>query len=140
MGIENEIRLRACLAVMREHRILLVPHFDIGGTPVEWNIPGGRVEFGERVEEAAVREFLEETGLRATIVGLLDVSEVLITDRPYHSITITYIGQVAGGQLSSEVDHPYGEKMPRWFSAEELKSLRYHPKVAVEKALDLTDL
>ncbi len=33
----------------------------------QWSLPGGRVEPGETWEEAVVREFLEETGLRATV-------------------------------------------------------------------------
>jgi hypothetical protein len=69
------------------------------------------------------------------VTDLLDVSEVVLPQRPYHSITITFAGDIAGGKLAPEADHPYGEKVPRWFSADEIKSLAYHPASAVEKAL-----
>lgn len=39
----------------------------------EWSIPGGRVELGEGVAEAALRELAEETGVTAAILGLVDV-------------------------------------------------------------------
>ena len=39
----------------------------------EWSIPGGRVELGEGVAEAALRELAEETGVEAEILGLIDV-------------------------------------------------------------------
>jgi 8-oxo-dGTP diphosphatase len=39
----------------------------------EWSIPGGRVETGEAVAEAALRELKEETGVEAAILGLIDV-------------------------------------------------------------------
>jgi 8-oxo-dGTP diphosphatase len=39
----------------------------------EWSIPGGRVELGEGVAEAALRELAEETGVTAAILGLIDV-------------------------------------------------------------------
>lgn len=130
-----EIRIRAALAVVEAGRILLVPHFHTDAGQVQWVIPGGQLEFGESLPLAAVREFTEETGLWAEVTGLLDVSEVLIPERPYHSITITYLGGVTGGELRAEAGHPHGEKMPRWFSLEELRGLSYHPPVVVERVL-----
>jgi len=38
-----------------------------------WEMPGGRIEPGETPEQAAVREFSEETGARLTVLGSLDV-------------------------------------------------------------------
>ena len=39
----------------------------------EWSIPGGRQELGETVRETAIREALEETGLRISTPRLIDV-------------------------------------------------------------------
>ncbi len=39
----------------------------------EWSIPGGRIEWGERAADAALRELKEETGIDAELVGLIDV-------------------------------------------------------------------
>ena len=131
------IRIRACLAVLQDGRILLVPHYDTDAGPVQWVSPGGRVGFGERLEEAALREFQEETGLQARVVSLLDVSEVIRLERPRHSITITFSGHITGGAPAPEAGHRYGEKVPRWFSVAEIGTVEYHPKSAVQKALDI---
>lgn len=132
---DKTIRVRACLAAVREGRVLLVPHYDTDAGPVQWHIPGGEVAFGEGLPQAAVREFKEETGLTALVTGLLEVSEVVLPERPWHSITITFQGEVVEGEVAAEAGHPYGRKAPRWFTADELKGVAYHPAGAVEKAL-----
>jgi len=129
------VRIRVCLAVVIKGAILLVPHYDTDQGPVQWVIPGGGVNFGESLAETARREFQEETGLQAEISRLLEVSEVILPERPYHSITVTFSGSITGGELAPEAGHRYGVKLPRWFSAQELSGVNYHPKSAVEKAL-----
>ena len=131
------IRLRVGVAVVQDGKILLVPHYDTDAGPVQWCIPGGRLELGERLEETAKREFEEETGLWVQGCQLLDVSEVLLPDKGYHSITVTFSGSVEGGDIRPEPDHPHGDKTPRWFSWAELGTLACHPRGTVEKAFDM---
>ena len=53
----------------RSDRVLMVRHVDMEGDfwRGKWIFPGGKVELGERLGEAAVREVREETGLRVTL-------------------------------------------------------------------------
>jgi len=131
------IRVRACLAVIQNNRILLVPHFDTDAGPIQWNLPGGKVEFGESVQQAAIRELKEETGISARIVSLLDVSEVIVHHKPWHSVTISYLGELVNGELKSEGGHKYGQKLPKWFTVEELERVQYHPASVIKKALGI---
>jgi 8-oxo-dGTP pyrophosphatase MutT (NUDIX family) len=55
-------------------RVALVRQWDRSGR-LRWTLPKGKVDPGETVEEAALREVLEEAGLRATIVRHLGVFE-----------------------------------------------------------------
>ena len=133
-----EIRLRAGIAVVQQGKILLIPHFDTDVGPIQWVIPGGGVEFGEHLQTAAVREFKEETGLDAICENLLDVLEIIIPERPYHSVGFYYQGQVIGGDLKQEVNR-WGSHTPRWFSLDDLGDQPYHPGVIVRKALQIID-
>ena len=134
-GQGGNIRIRVGVAAVQDGRILLVPHYDTDAGLVQWCVPGGRLEPGESMVGAARREFEEETGLRVERYRLLDVSEVILPESSYHSITITFTGAVQKGQIRPEPGHRYGIKTPRWLSREELSSLAYHPESAVQKAL-----
>jgi 8-oxo-dGTP diphosphatase len=64
--------------------------------PHGWAIPGGFVEVGERVEDAAVREAREETSLEVELHVLLGVYSRPDRDPRGHTISIVYVGRARG--------------------------------------------
>ena len=89
--------------VLRNNKILLVkrkkPPFEN-----RWALPGGFVEYGEKTEEAVVREVFEETGLRTQVDKLFDVYSDPNRDPRGHTISIVYILKITGGCLKSGDD------------------------------------
>lgn len=57
----------------------------------DWSLPGGRIEFGERAEAAALRELKEETGVTARLVGLVDVVDAIFRSRTSGDVTRHYV-------------------------------------------------
>ena len=69
----------------------------------EWSLPGGRVELGETLEEAVVREVREETGLAVEagpVVEVLDRVRRAPDGRvEHHFVIVDYLCRVRGGTL-----------------------------------------
>jgi 8-oxo-dGTP diphosphatase len=89
----------------------------------EWSIPGGVLEVGETVREAAVREAREETGLEVVVEELLGVYDRLMRDEfgrvRYHYLLVDFLCRWTSGSLFAASD---AEEV-RSFTPEELKRL-----------------
>lgn len=87
---------------LRGDEVLLIRR----GTPPrlnQWSLPGGRLEWGETLEVAALRELKEETAVDAELLGLLDVVDGVFPARPEgeitrHYVMIDYAARWTGGE------------------------------------------
>ncbi len=70
--------------------------------PYGWALPGGFVDPGERVEKAAVREALEETGLVVHLKQLLGCYSDPARDARGHTASVVYIGEARGEPLAQD--------------------------------------
>lgn len=63
--------------------------------PYGWALPGGFVDYGERFEDAAIREAKEETGLDVQLVSLLGVYSDPDRDKRQHTVSAVYVADTA---------------------------------------------
>lgn len=88
----------------------------------EWSIPGGVLEVGELLREAAIREALEETGLTVEPGEVLGVFDRVVREGErvrYHYVLIDFACRRISGDLRAGSD---AEEV-RWFSREDIRAL-----------------
>ena len=69
-----------------------------------WALPGGFVEYGERVETAAVREAKEETSIDVELIDLVNVYSKPDRDPRGHTVTLAYIAKGDFSQMNADSD------------------------------------
>lgn len=93
-------RLAVSAAIFRDRRLLLVRR---ARAPAQglYTLPGGRVEYGERLSEALIREIREETSLSIAIAGFAGWQEVLPPAAAGgHFVILCFAARWTGGDVA----------------------------------------
>ncbi len=108
-------------------RVALIGRLNRGGR-IDWCVPKGHPEGDETIEQAAVREIAEETGLEVDILEHLgDIRYEFQT--PEKTVVKTvhhFLMQQTGGELTVENDPDQEAVDVRWFSLDELEKQLTH--------------
>jgi ADP-ribose pyrophosphatase YjhB (NUDIX family) len=99
-GEQQRPKLGVSACVWRDGKVLLVER---AKPPIGiWAFPGGHVELGETLEQAAARELHEESGLTARFQGLLGLYDVIRRDDTgqvsIHYVIACYLGLAGPGE------------------------------------------
>ena len=105
----------------------------------EWSIPGGRLEWGETLRDGAMREAMEETGLKIEILGFIDIVDSVTRNDSgipvRHYVLADFAARAVAGSLRAGSDAadarwvPFGEleRLALWSETQRIirESRRY---------------
>ncbi|MGE5547609.1 MAG: NUDIX hydrolase [Solirubrobacterales bacterium] len=123
--------LPAVLAmVVRDGKVLLVRRGREPNAGI-WGLPGGLVDLGEGIPEAAVRELREETGVEAEAGAIVDVFDAVTRDGEgrvrYHYVLIAVQCRWLAGEPTAGDDAAEAG----WFSPADLAGMPCAPRLSV---------
>jgi 8-oxo-dGTP pyrophosphatase MutT (NUDIX family) len=109
-------------------------------SPLLWALPKGTPDSGESIEETALRETREETGIQVEIESPLgSISYFFVRDRiRFHKMVHFFLMSPVGGSIDQH-DHEFDEV--RWFQLEEALEIMSYPteREVVERAAGLLE-
>jgi len=122
-------KLTADGAILKDKKVLLIRRKN---EPFKgsWALPGGYVEYNEKVEDAVVREIYEETSLKTKIKDLFGIYSDPKRDPRGHVVTVVYLLEIEGGEPKGGDD----ASEAKFFDLENL------PKLAFDHDIILKDI
>jgi NADH pyrophosphatase NudC (nudix superfamily) len=123
----KEIQLVAVVAgcvLRREGKYLLVQEKQPKAYGL-WNLAAGKVDVGESIEEAAIREVYEETGFIVLLDGKINVEQSSINSPVLHAFKC----KITGGELKFPAEEIMDAK---WFTLDEVRQLHREGKIRVD--------
>ncbi len=98
----------------------------------KWALPGGFVEYGEKTEDAVIREVFEETGLKTKICDLAGVYSDPKRDPRGHTITVAYALEIVDGMLKAGDD----ASDVKFFNVNQLPALSFDHNEIINEAVE----
>jgi ADP-ribose pyrophosphatase YjhB (NUDIX family) len=116
------------IVVNEQGEILMIRRTDNGN----WAVPGGGMDIGESIIEAAVRETREETGIDCEVTGLVGIYtnprhliRYTSNDEVRQEFSIVFIARPTGGELRPGKE----SSEARWIASATVATLQMHPSM-----------
>ncbi|MBU0929821.1 MAG: NUDIX domain-containing protein [Nanoarchaeota archaeon] len=107
--MDKFVRVGVGVYILKDNKILFGKRKGSHGSGT-WCPPGGHLEFNESIEECAIREVMEETGIKIKNIKLKSVTNDLHKNEDKHYITLHIIADYDSGEV--KLKEP--EKFEKW--------------------------
>ena len=129
------IRSTVKTIVIKNEKILFIKYISDSDI-VHYELPGGGQELFEEMEDAAKREFIEETGYQIKIIGFAAIAEEIFEDEelrrnyPNHVHRIHHIfrGELVSTEINSDIIYDHNQISSEWIPIHEVIKINLIPK------------
>ncbi len=120
---------RQCVVVMgivrKGDKILLTQRYEkeVEGAHMKWELPGGKLEFGETPEETVIREIKEETGYNIRVIDMIPLTKMSVWDYPDHKkhvLLLCFNCEIISGDINKK-DKKINDI--KWFNINDIDSM-----------------
>lgn len=125
------MNIRPAICIVENDKLLTMRYRY--GNKDAYNLPGGNLEFGEKMADCLVRELKEELQINVAIGELLCLAEVFIKNKQSQTLHAIFKGEVKSGELILNPKETSALEI-EWVPLEELSKIHLYPNVA-EKLL-----
>lgn len=135
---DKRFRLRACGIILKDNHVLMVKN-DVDDY---FYSLGGAVHVGESLEEACLREVLEETGFPYEIERLLFIHEHLFDkgEEVWHELTFHFLMKSSDNNTFNESIGSFGSRETKvWIPLERYGEFKAYPEFFKEELINLPD-
>ena len=111
--------------VIKDNKILMTQRYEpeCPDAHMKWEIPGGKVEYGETIEQSIVRELREETGVQVQIKQLLPMTFTAYWDYEWGSQQTLLLCFLCEYISEKEVPNDHHVKKVSWINVGEVEKL-----------------
>jgi ADP-ribose pyrophosphatase YjhB (NUDIX family) len=97
-----------------------------------WNLPAGRVDVGDTIEQTAIKEAKEESGFDVRLIRELGIFQDTAQEAPKHP----FEAEIIGGEIAFPADEILDA---RWFTLDEIENMKSELRGAwILKAIKMT--
>ncbi len=111
-----QVKVVAGVVIKKDGKYLLVQEKQPNAYGL-WNFPAGKVDVGETIEQAAVREAKEESGYDVEIIRKIDIYQ----DSASNPVGHAFEAKIVGGELKFQQEELLDAK---WFTFDEIKNMK----------------
>ncbi|MFT6911176.1 MAG: 8-oxo-dGTP diphosphatase [Candidatus Paceibacteria bacterium] len=110
--MNKNVRVGVAVIIKKDHQVILGERKGAHGEGT-WGFPGGHLEFGETLEQCAIREVAEENGLVIANVRFADFTEDFFVTDDKHYLTVFMLADYVSGE--AQVLEPAKCNSWKWF-------------------------